>query len=73
LIKHIVEQGKGKKAKLSFKPTNNELNNLHLTFNKIATTMQIAKSATETENISTALLNYYEANKTFKQFNNTQA
>jgi hypothetical protein len=39
LIKHIVNQGKGKKMKLSYKPTNFELNNLHKTFNKIATTL----------------------------------
>ena len=71
LIKHIVEQGKGKKATLSYKPTNLELNNLHLAFNRIATTMQIAKSAGEADHISTALLNYYEANKTYKSFANT--
>ena len=39
LIKYIVEQGKGKKIALSFKPTNYELNELHLTFNRICTTM----------------------------------
>ena len=33
LIKHIVDQGKGAKTKLSFKNTNRELNNLHRTFN----------------------------------------
>jgi len=39
LIRHIVTEGKGKKRKLSFKRTNDELNNLHLTFNRIATTL----------------------------------
>jgi signal transduction histidine kinase len=39
LIKHIVNHGKGKKMKLSFKYTNDELNNLHKTFNKLATTL----------------------------------
>ena len=73
LINHIVERGKGVKTKLSFKTTNLELNNLNLTFNKIVQTMQIATLATQKANSATALLNYYEAVKVFKEFQNHKA
>jgi nitrogen fixation/metabolism regulation signal transduction histidine kinase len=73
LIKHIVDQGKGAKTKLSFKNTNRELNNLHRTFNQIVKTMQVAKSAAHNEDPSQALLNYYEAVDVFSKFNNHKA
>jgi hypothetical protein len=73
LIKHIVEKGKGTKLTLTYKPTNLELNKLHLTFNYLAKTMMIAKIASQDEDTSRALLHYFEALLTFKEFKNWAA
>jgi signal transduction histidine kinase len=74
LIKHIVEKGKGTKLTLTYKPTNFELNKLHLTFNYLAKTMMIAKIASQDEEDKTrALLHYFEALLTFKEFKNWAA
>jgi hypothetical protein len=50
LIKYIVDKGKGKKVNLSFKPTNHEINTLHLTFNSICKTMYIANETHSKDN-----------------------
>jgi hypothetical protein len=45
LISDSVKKGKGMQGKLSYKPTNAELNKLHKTFNSIATTLRVAKNS----------------------------
>ena len=73
LIKHIVDKGRGKKVALSFKPTNYELNQLHLTFNSICKTMYIANEIHSKDNAQTGILNYWEAYGTFLKYKNYQA
>jgi nitrogen fixation/metabolism regulation signal transduction histidine kinase len=70
-IKSIVDKGKGNnEITLTWKWTNEELNALRKTFNDIASTLTIAKSAQDTENPSKAVLNYVKASKFFIKYDN---
>ncbi len=57
-------------AVLSFKKSSKELNELSLTFNKVAKTIQIATISLEEGEEAQALLNYHEAFNIFSDFKN---
>ena len=56
--------------KLTFKPSAAELNDLHLTFNKVARTINISNTKVKEGEEAKAMLNYYEAYHIFKDLHN---
>ena len=56
--------------KLTFKQSTAELNELHLTFNKVAKTINIANTTIKEGEEAKAILNFNEAYHIFKDFNN---
>jgi tetratricopeptide (TPR) repeat protein len=62
---------------LSYKASSSELNELHLTFNAVARTLNLAteslKAANNDEKRSMALLSYADAYKTFEEFGDENA
>ena len=57
---------------LSFKKSNKELNDLQITFNKVAKSLQIATQAETQGNSAQALLNYHEAYSTYQEYDNVK-
>ena len=62
-----------KSVALSFRPSNAEINELHLTFNKVAKTMDLARLQGRKGQEDQALLNFSEGYNIFEDFNNIRA
>ena len=68
----LQSDSKQKKVELSFKPSSFELNDLHLTFNKVAKTINIANQKTRKGEEYKALIDYSEAYHIFADFQNNR-
>ena len=66
----LLSRKGSKSAGLTFKPSTAELNELHLTFNKVAKTISIASTKVEEGEEAQAMLNFNEAYHIFKDFKN---
>jgi len=68
----ITSNESAKSAELSFKKSSKELNELSLTFNKVAKTIKIATASIKEGDEAQALLNYHEAFTIFSDFKNVR-
>lgn len=68
----ITSNESAKSAELSFKKSSKELNELSLTFNKVAKTIKIATTSIKEGDEAQALLNYHEAFNIFSDFKNVR-
>jgi tetratricopeptide (TPR) repeat protein len=69
-INIFVSNRSHKTAALSFKKSSRELNDLQITFNNVAKTIQIASQSHKDGEEAQALLNYHEAFTIFSDFKN---